>query len=298
MRKCIRDIIVSTAVVLVIGAIAWESPVSGASFIEECKVEYHKDNLVKNGYAKDGDTSNWTGSPKVLKDTHSSNFFFVQKGGKRKRGNTQSNLFPVDSTKTYELSGWFKATAPEGNLVFGLFVYNKEKRFIASTNINEVKGTLTELIAPCEPGSKILKVKDASKWKASNRHAVAFDPKKDLPNFNIAKSVTLVEKTDNGYLVHLSNPCGFKYPVGTKIVQTRDASNGIYIACVPVPGKWTKFSETIKGEVKALSMKSWWSGTEYARVTIISKFRDENAELLFDNIVIKQVKTTKRKPKL
>ena len=296
MRKCIRDIIVSTAAVLVIGAIAWGSQVSAASFLEECKVEHHKDNLIKNGYAKDGDTSNWTGSPKVLKDTHSSNFFFVQKGGKRKRCGTNSHLFPVDSTKTYELSGWFKATAPEVNLVFGLFVYNKEKRFIASTNINEVKGTLTELIAPCEPGSKILKVKDASKWKASRSHAVAFDPKKDLPNFNIAKSVTLVEKTDNGYLIHLSNPCGFKYQAGTKIVQTRGSSNGIYVAAcvVPVPGKWTKFSGIIKGEVKALSMKSWWSGTKYARAVIISRFRDENAELLFDNIVVKQVKATNK----
>jgi len=150
------------------------------------------------------------------------------------------------------------------------------------------------LTAPCEPGSKILKVKDASKWKASNRNEVAFAPKKDLPNFNIAKSVTLVEKTDNGYLIHLSNPCGFKYQAGTKIVQTRGSNNGIYVAVVPVPGKWTKFSGIIKGEVKALSSKSWWSGTKYARVTIISRFKDENAELLFDNIVLKQVKPTNK----
>jgi len=289
MRKCIRDIMISTAAVLVIGAIAWGSQVSAASFLEECKVEHHKDNLIKNGYAKDGDKSNWTGLVSVLKDTHNGNFFFVLKGGKRK--NTYSHLFPVDSTKAYELSGWFKATAPEVNLVFGLFVYNKEKRFISSLNINEVKGTLTELIAPCEPDSKVLKVKDASKWKESppRRYVVAFAPKKDLPNFNITKVITLVEKTDNGYLVHLSKPCGFKYPAGTKIVQTKGSSNGIYVAVVPVPGKWTKFSGIIKGEIKALSMKNWWSGTEYARVTIISKFRDENAELLFDNIVIKQV---------
>ena len=293
MRKCIRDIIVSTAAVLVIGAIAWESQVSAASFIEECKVEHDKDNLVKNGYAKDRDTSNWQGSRKVLKDEHSSNFFFVQKGGKRKRCGTNSHLFPVDSTKTYEISGWFKATAPEAKLVFGLLVYNKEKRSITSTNINEVKGTLTELIAPCEPGSKILKVKDASKWKASKlsyKYAVAFAPKKGLPDFDIAEGITLVEKIDNGYLVHLSNPCWFKYQAGTKIVQTKSGNNGIYVACVPVPGKWTKFSGIIKGEVKALSSKSWWSGTKYARVTIISRFKDENAELLFDNIVIKQVK--------
>ncbi len=260
------------------------------SKLEKLVIPEDKGNLVKNGHAEYGEPAPWERlkTKNMSYDAHSGKFSFKTSDP---RFSPYSNLFPVDTAKTYELSGWFKATAKSMKILFGLIPYDEKKHQIRSWNINPVKGTETELTAPCQPGDNFIKVKNASNWKSKGYYCAAFKYQDGLPNFNVTARIKSISRLGNDWVVNFIKPCGMKYPNGTKLMQHRAGTGAIFAAaCMsPVPEKWTKFSGTVKGVSRKISMNEWWPGTKYAKVIILKRPASRKAGLLFDDISAKIV---------
>lgn len=186
---------------------------------------------------------------------------------------------PVDTSSEYRLSGEFRATEASGTNDFirlGLLPLT-DKRIIGPSNINIVKDTDTELAADCVATDTVLKVRDASKWKASAIGAAAFntDPSgklRDLPNFDLSPvGIESIEKRDDIWLVKLKAPCGKNHPAGTPIREHQAGWSLIYAgsAKYQLTNEWVKLESIIPaGEVTTASIKNWWKGTRHTTFNI------------------------------
>ncbi len=236
-----------------------------ASVLREARIEEDPANLVKNGHAEYGDMRYWQRPAKgnfLTRDAFSGKFAFQTDNSSI---HFESNLFPVDPSRAYDLSGQFKAVGGNPRVVFGLMLYDLEKRPIRACNVRMVKGTETELLAACTAGDKVLQVKDAARWKSGCR--AAFEPEQGLPVFNVSAAVESIFQSDDAWSVRLSAPCGLAYPAGTKIMASADGTNGIFPCGMDaVPNEWT----AAQGQITPAMFQAW-PGTAYASVAVIPK---------------------------
>ncbi len=246
-------------------------------------------NLVKNGNAEYGRLQPWElspGAPKsdyISQDVQSGKFAFCVK---KPIYYLTSNLFPVNPAKSYELSGYFKANGGTPPLVFGLFLYDKNKRRINQCNIRVLKNTETELSAPCKRGDKILRVKNASRWHKKGCCA-AFEPGKGLPSFRVTDRILNIRKADSDWIIELQKPCASSHPAGVKV-----AEHGIGGPCgiFPASGSFTE-KWNLKKKIITSAMLKRWPGTEYASVAILPKLpKNGKTKILFDDIICKELK--------
>jgi len=203
---------------------------------------------------------------------------------------------PIDTAKSYQLSGEFKATSDgaAGDYIrFGL-VPSTEWSQIGSINVNIVPGTVTELAADCKETDKVIKLKDASKWKGNSLSVVAFDvdsgdKMRDLPNFNTSKTgVEKLEQKDGVWLLTLKQPCGRNYPAGTAVREHCASWSLIYAGSskLELKPEWQKIDVVIEpGEVAQASVNRWWQGTKKTsfNIEIVGK------GVVFRNLELKEV---------
>ena len=174
------------------------------------------ENLLKNGDAE-ADLENWEPAQvqAVTEDPHSGKSCFKTKTAEV----IGTAIIPVDGTKTYKYSGWFKnADDKKVKLFFGFSPMNADKKRITAVQVNVMKGTETALVSGCAPEDSVIKIKDGSTWDIKDDYShIAFNidnsgEYKDLPNANVSASVIVkVEKKADIWEVTLKQPCGMIY---------------------------------------------------------------------------------------
>lgn len=251
------------------------------------------ENLVKNGDAEAG-LSNWSkGAVQITsKNPHSGNYGFKTLGSTI----ISSESIPVDASKTYKISGWFKSFDDiKTNLYLGLIPLDANQKQIQCVHVNALSGTETELAEPCKPEDTVLKLKDASKWAIKDKYnAVAFETDNsgtlnDLPNSKITSSITKVEQKGTVWEVSLAKPCGKAYPANTPVRIQRYGETymySFYKANFQSP-EWMEVSALVKGMSKSgLSGTQFWSGTKYVKILIMLS---DDGILYFDDIKLEEV---------
>ena len=187
---------------------------------------------------------------------------------------SSKKLFPVEEGKSYKISGKFRkisGSSVESRLYFGFIPYDANGRLILSAAVNPIAGTETELAAAVNSGDRILKVKNASKWKKGK--LVVFNAKpdfSDLPNRSFTSAVQTIAAKDGVWEVELQKPLHIGYPAGTPIRQHSHGFTYIYAAASNslIPAEWQEISGTVSGiSAKGLPKNQWWKGT--AKVAII-----------------------------
>jgi hypothetical protein len=262
-------------------------------------------NLVENGDAEGGE-KNWTGIS-VSKDSPQSGGACFEMDMKAKAVN--SGFIPVDSVKSYVLSGWFKnpGATPIENVHFSLIPFDAEKKqiFVHSVNIfPQSGGSETVLVEPCKKEDTVIKIKDGSKWKAEPSGCIAFNVDttgnlSDLPNRDTGNwGIKSVEEKEGHWVVTLARACGKSYPTGTAVRPHQQGSNFIYpkIFALSQADGWKKLEGKISGMSRSgASGDKFWAKTAFVQVCILispipADVASESNKLLFDDIRFEEAK--------
>jgi hypothetical protein len=253
-------------------------------------------NLVKNGDAESG-LENWNQDQVqvVTENPHSGESCF-------KMTNQYGTIIgtaviPVDGTKTYKYSCWFKSVDDKKATIYlGLSPMTADKKTITALQVNAMQGTDTALAVGCKPEDTVIKVKNASSWKFDDGSArIAFDTDdsgeyKDLPNENVTPSeITKIEKKDNVWEVTLKKPCGMAYAAETKVRAHHD---GGYMYATHVKEfqskDWKEVAAEIKGTMKSgAGGKQFWPGTKYVKLVVLAQ---GGGMIYFDDIQLEEVR--------
>ncbi|MGI6088024.1 MAG: hypothetical protein ACOYCD_08825 [Kiritimatiellia bacterium] len=226
---------------------------------------------MANPGAEYGTAEGWTGLENIRRGE-----FGIQRGTGRTgeyafcwRGQSsgmRSDWVAIDTNKTYALSGWFKANSGSfTGVTFGIVMADAQQRDMKSWNVFSVKGTSTELAAPCRAGDWALRIKDGKAWKTGAAFAAAFGAMENELTYDVTPlGIEAVRQDGDIWLVTLKKPCGLEMPVGAAVHQNQASNNGIFwpsAVNAVITDEWTE----LKGEIKA---KDWWPGTAYARVVV------------------------------
>lgn len=207
----------------------------------------------------------------------------------KRRNVSYKKRFKIDPDKFYSASVWVKSateTPSFGYLCFTLF--DADGKVIGEQNVRTVKGTFTELAAPCKAADKVIKIKNGAKWKKGNFFVVAFNAKKDesdLPNYSLSDAVVKVEKKGGFFEVTLRKPVGKDLAAGTA-VREHHVGNGspFYYGGGKVPTEWTQWKgKTIKGS-------QFRKGAVSAQVYLLCNWsKAAKQSMLFDNLTIEEI---------
>ena len=241
-------------------------------------------NLVKNGDAESG-YENWLLAQVDISqgNPHSGKNCFKNKIA----GVVSQEVIPVDVSKTYKISAWYKsADDKKMNVFLGFQPLDANQRPIEFCHVNAVPDTETELTEACTCKDTVIKIKDGNKWKVFHLNRVAFDVDttgklNDLPNSNISNGAPIkIEQKDAFWEVTLATPCGMDYPAGTKVrihcggdtykymVNTQRFNNP----------EWQEFSAKIN---------DFYKGTKFIRVVILALGK---GNIYFDDVQFEEVK--------
>jgi hypothetical protein len=251
-------------------------------------------NLIKNGNAE-ANLENWVPESLQLitENPHSGKNSFVTKITRV----VGTALIPVDGSKTYKYSGWFKSADDKKTLVlFGFSPLDADKKSITAAQVNVMADTETALAAECNPEDSVIRIKDGSKWNIKDEHShIVFNVDdsggyKDLPNTNIVAPVIVkIEKKSDIWEVTLKEPCGVAFDAGAKIRVHKD---GGYMYAVTLPNfqskDWTGISADIKGTAKSgCGGEQFWPGTKYVKIVILAL---NGGMIYFDDIQLEEAK--------
>ncbi len=254
------------------------------------------DNMVKNGGAEDN--IDWfTGfSGKLTNLVKTGKSCYYVDGQKIIYG---KQFIPVDTSKKYELSGWFKSCAdPSSKIYFGLAAYDAKKQFISSESVYPILKTDTVLAADAAKGAKQIKIKDGANWQTGKIYCVAFNTQadfSDLPNMDRSgNNVIAVKKDGDATVVTLGTPLSKAYKAGTHVREHRASGTYIYVAASNkiVPEIWTKFSGKVGGEHKSGNTPSnmFRRATKFVKILILANYGTPKGRLAVDDIELKEIK--------
>ena len=134
-------------------------------------------------------------------------------------------------------------------LYAGFYCYDKNGRLITHESVYHNAATLTELVKDAKVGDTSITVKDGSKWKTDTQIAFnAKEDKSDLPNFDLAKYVSKIEKQGEAWVISFSKPLKKAYAAGTKV---RQHLNGGYLytsSAKSATADWKTYTGTINGK--------------------------------------------------
>jgi hypothetical protein len=261
-------------------------------------------NLVKNGDAE-ANLEGWSGDEVqvVSENPHSGKNCFKTQMSAVSTGQavlvaiiTNSQILPVDPSKTYKISVWVKSADDKKTDVYlGVMPLDAEKVQINCKDINAVAETETELAEACNAGDTVIKVKEASKWNlAGNIDLIAFNVSedcKDLPNRNIsACAVTKAENKNNVWELTLNRPCGKAFPAGTKVRQHKYGPSHMLPTNIMQfnSPEWKELTAEIKGMSKYGSGgREFWAGTKYVQAVVFAR---NGGMIYFDDLKLEEQK--------
>lgn len=168
--------------------------------------------------------------------------------------------FKCNPETLYKFSTMVRSDIEKGNLRIALRMYDSQKREIAICHYIYKPESLTEVVENAPRGSKILKLKDISKWNKDvfSFCALAFHAKEDfsdLPNFMIIPlRVTGVKQEDGISVLELSSPTTVDLRAGTKVRQHYFGGANYYTPFVPITREWKTVSGHAEGIRKGSSV--------------------------------------------
>jgi len=200
--------------------------------------------------------------------------------------------FPVDPTAVSKFSGEFRklpGASAQDRFFFAFLNFDKDMKRIEAIHVNPVKGTDTELAAPCTAQDTVIKVKNAADFKKGT--FLAFhtrDDYQDLPNRNVNGKAPITESkqlADGTWQVTVAAPIAFDAPTGTRV---RTHHGGWYqysgAFAEPIPDDWTKFEGLIQGTEAGDHRHKWRPGTAYAQLILFGSGPAKEPFLAFRNI--------------
>jgi len=240
-------------------------------------------NLVKNGDAESG-CENWLPEQVqvCLENPHSGKNCFKNKIA----GVLGKEAIPVDVSKTYRISAWYKSDDDKKiNAFLGFQPLDANKKPIEFCHVNVVPDTETELAEACAGKDTVIRIKDGSKWKVFHLNKVAFDVDTtgklyDLPNSNISNGAPIkIEQKDAFWEVTLSTPCGMDYPAGTKVRMHCGGDTYKYMVNKRQFNSpdWQEFSATVD---------DFYKGTKFIKIVVLAL----GGNIYFDDIQFVEVK--------
>ncbi|MFH1855978.1 MAG: hypothetical protein ABH836_01960 [Candidatus Omnitrophota bacterium] len=153
---------------------------------------------------------------------------------------TSSELIEVDSSRYYEISGFFKSIGSAGlsRLYFGVACYDENKRFIDHSSISRVKSgstpVFTQLAHDAKVGDRYVDLVDASKWSVFYHATVNF-------NVDPATAKNKIKETGGSY-----DPVTNTWkPDGTEAYYFNSESNPRYVK--DSKGAWTYYEYKADG---------------------------------------------------
>jgi hypothetical protein len=272
-------------------------------------------NLVKNGDAEKGTLDNWLYFDGVSStDPYSGSYRFYRI---RSATVTSKELIPIDLSKKYYLSGWFKSfgTAGQSKIYFGFAPYDINKEPISPQYVKSILNTETVLCTNINAADKTIYIKNASNWETyeSSGYTVYYDhvafnirldftdlPNKDLSSQNITTKQKFAScpagtptcpSTGECWSITFNTNVGKAYSEGIPIREHKSGAGYMYSAAssVNVPPAWTenKTTSPVQGESQSdTTTAKWWHGTKYATILILANHGQSSGDynLGVDNI--------------
>lgn len=203
-----------------------------------------------------------------------------------------SKKFDIDPAKKYTLKFSCRAVNIEKDgdrsmIYAGFNVFDKTGRVINCYNCCTVPNTMTEVVEDAPKGAKVIKLKDASKFRKpyGTLNAGAKDDLSDLPNYNLLGYVTDFVQKDGVWEISLQYPLSRPVKAGTAV---REHLRGgyLYTAGVKSTGKdWITMSGTITGVRKgAWTGSAWPDGAVKAQVVILVNWNNKKLETQFKDV--------------
>lgn len=158
-------------------------------------------------------------------------------------------LFPADQAKRYRISCDIIAmddSAAAAKIRVGVTPRDANKRGAAVSGVKPIIGSETEVVSPVAKADKVIKVKDASKWRKSpSRIVFDADPSgqmRDIPNFDfVAGRPVKIESKDGVWEITLNRSAGVDFAAGTVIRQHHDARNAIFSNGKKLSKEWKSY---------------------------------------------------------
>lgn len=212
------------------------------------------------------------------------------------------DILEIDPASTYRLSGKFKLApgSKPAKVYFGLLPHDEKGKQINSIEVQACSGTETVLAAPVKSTDRMIKVKNASNWKAVDFRRAAFDIDttgafRDLPNRNLsAGGIISIRKNGAVYEVTFNAPVGLDRPAGTAVRQHENAPPYIYLAAggADIGKDWKEFSGTIGKELKygINPINRWWRGTRSVKIVLLINYAgDKSQKSLMKDVKIEKI---------
>ena len=195
-------------------------------------------------------------------------------------------ILKIKPNEKYKASLYVKALGNMPSIIYaGWVCYNNDGKVIPSNAFHSVKNTITSVIETCKIGSKIIKVKDASKWKKGTIYCIAINAKKDnsdLPNY-LTYPIDKIENVNNEWQIVLKNPTTVN--ISKETLVREHIKGGDFLFCsgkIIYPSEWEKI-ESI-----------WYWGKEIRKaeaiqfVIITNLGKEFNyGQILIDNLTLK-----------
>ncbi len=180
----------------------------------------------------------------------------------------------IDPAKKYIFSADAKLISGSvpSQIFLGFKCFDADGHAIAFHNVSAMQGTETELTAPVKIGDRVIRVKDASKWKTKmfGLHYNAQSDLSDLPSrlFMRCPAIKMTQNKDD-WAVELSKPATRAIPAGVKVRQI--APGGFFlIAGKKVSGSGTvKFKGIVSGVAVSKKQGMFYAGTAYVKPQIL-----------------------------
>lgn len=244
--------------------------------------------------ASGADTNEWQtdGNIKIIKDEEN-----TDKSCSVVQGYAQiisKELIPVNVSKTYRLSGWFRSAGTgKGRLFLGIMCYNNKEELIGSSHVGALPGTETELTAPVKDGDSSIEIKNGEKWEELFKDgklkyaSVAFNVDdsgnlNDLPNFNIHsyRQIENIEKKGDSWQIQLLNPIEEDFPLGAKVrLHTAGRSHLYCIAVKTLPEGWKEYAARLHGETKFGDKQGEFrKGTAFVRILMLVNYETKTKD--------------------
>jgi len=203
-----------------------------------------------------------------------------------------AETFPVDTTATSKLRGEFKklpSATEKDRFYFAFLTFDKDMKRIEAIHVNPVKGSDTQLAAPCTAKDTVITVNNGADFKKGAFIAFhAMDDYQDLPNRNVnakAPITTSRQLADGTWAVTVEAPIAIDAPAGTRVRAHR---GGWYqysgALAEPLPNDWTTIEGTIQGAAPGDHRHRWRPGTAYAQLILFGGGSTKEPFLAFRNV--------------
>jgi prepilin-type N-terminal cleavage/methylation domain-containing protein len=251
-------------------------------------------NLIDNGYGEKKDNTNFTNF------TYDSTEKMNSVGSFSRTSSTiatitASNYIPVDTSKSYIQSGYFKSNSTTATYYIGFASYDIDKQNISGDHVSFVSNSATTLTQDLKPGDTVVYFNNLSGFQVdsstpTNKLGLIFWNYKDSTNYQYPLETysryayrdlylySSVDKTNNTITLKAPWPSGYgTKPAGTAVSQINGSGNYNYslIGGQTLTTNWQLKKVTISGVTSPWSGNSKFRyGTKYIRFLTLDNYNN------------------------